>query len=105
MADTKYACFKAHDFISARDDASDEAKQVLQRLQNKRLHDSVVIRLQDRFAPPALDAYANSITIAIETLDAAGIDGEVVDRLKKVADYFHERAAESWQRDDRKLPD
>lgn len=60
--------------------------------------DAVVIRRQDVFAPPALDAYANSISIALEISEAPNT------HLQVIADYFHEQACEAWQTD-RKIPD
>ena len=82
--------------------------------------DAVVIRRQDVFAPPALDAYANAIQCVVETLEKVkrGAEvrdekpdrpmdytpGEIIDRLRDIADYFHEQATVAWK-SDRKLPD
>lgn len=63
--------------------------------------DAVVIRRQDVFAPPALDAYANSIQVAIT---AGGVEGNARVRLARIADFFHEQAVLSWDTT-RKLPD
>lgn len=85
--------------------------------------DAVVIRRQDVFAPPALDAYANAIQCVIEALNK--VNGEVFEpranvgefgleelftpkevaaRLRDVADYFSQQAALAYQ-STRKLPD
>lgn len=67
------------------------------------LLDAVVIRRQDVFAPPALDAYANSIVVALQLIPETGEPG-VKERLKEIADYFADQAEKSWH-DVRKLPD
>lgn len=59
--------------------------------------DAVVIRKQDVFAPPALDAYANSIAVVIQLLNQMEEHADTVAALSSVADYFHSAAAESWQ--------
>jgi len=66
--------------------------------------DATVIRSQDVFAPPALDSYANAITVAIEVLKIEEGSALPVGDLQKIADYFHARAAEAWLTD-RKIPD
>lgn len=85
------------------------------------LHDAVVIRRQDVFAPPALDAYANAIQCVIEAL--LKVQGEVTDlsgdffklptqftpdevakRLQDIADYFHGQATLAYD-SHRKFPD
>lgn len=71
--------------------------------------DGVVIRRQDAFAPPALDAYSNAITVALNVLSEADggadiYDAEIPKRLREIADYFHGQAALSWDAH-RKLPD
>jgi len=89
------------------------------------LPDAVVIRRQDVFAPPALDAYANAIQCVIEALlrvtsaseiiePNANVPGqedsiyftprEVAKRLQDVADYFHMQASLAYDTE-RKLPD
>lgn len=77
--------------------------------------DAVVIRRQDAFAPPALDAYANSMLTVVETMVeiVKGLpEGEArtrlqtqIDALNETSHYFHEQAVASWEQDDRKLPD
>lgn len=67
------------------------------------IEDAVVIRRQDVFAPPALDAYANSISVALALLpEEVELDGKT--DLQEIADYFADQAAQSWQTD-RKIPD
>lgn len=95
MRDTKYIVFRRADL------------PVDALLSLDPVEDAVVIRRQDVFAPPALDAYANAIQTVIEVLSAApGFekDDETIARLRSVADYFHENAVESWSTK-RKLPD
>lgn len=71
------------------------------------VEDAVVIRRQDVFAPPALDAYSNSILVALELMNednplfAESARGK---RLAEVAAYFHSQAATAWDAN-RKLPD
>lgn len=66
-----------------------------------RVEDAVVIRKQDVFAAPALDAYSNAITCAVELMPD---DSPHKERLKDLADFFHQQAVESWIMD-RKIPD
>jgi hypothetical protein len=68
------------------------------------LPDAVVIRRQDVFAPPALDAYANAIQVVIETLCNGAKPSGRTEQLQAIADYFHDQAAKSWT-EQRKLPD
>jgi len=65
------------------------------------VEDAVVIRRQDKFAPPALDAYANAITMVIEAGNLALPSRQ---RLQSIADYFHDQASKAWT-ESRKLPD
>jgi hypothetical protein len=66
--------------------------------------DAVVIRRQDVFAPPALDAYANAIATAVEVMKVSmGFEDQAA-LLMGVADYFSDQAAKAWQ-ERRKLPD
>lgn len=75
------------------------------KLLQKVLDDAVVIREQDVFAPPALDAYANVILAFVEAVESVDtVPMEETKRLREIADYFHERAVSAWDRD-RKLPD
>lgn len=70
--------------------------------------DAVVIRRQDAFAPPALDAYANAIMCVIEVLSPMSAEDEALyDKLgdlQDISDYFHAQASVSWDAE-RKLPD
>lgn len=88
-------------------DSAPIAEYVMQRVAETMIKDGVVIRRQDVFAPPALDAYANSIATTIEALRATmpGEDGRVIiKQLTDVADYFHSQAKEAWETN-RKMPD
>jgi len=90
----KYRVFKFHDAISVTDG------YVTFKV-DQEVMDAVVIRLQDVFAPPALDSYANSIAIALELIAS---DGEQWKSLRAIADYFSEQASISWDTN-RKIPD
>lgn len=73
------------------------------------LPDAVVIRRQDIFAGPALEAYANAIQCVIEAMQQFNITHEgrspsTADRLQEVADYFHQQSEKSYGAS-RKLPD
>lgn len=79
------------------------------RLDPQPLDDAVVIRRQDIFAPPALDAYANAIQTAIEVMSSgtqnyATIQLSAIEGLRGIADYFSDQAAKAWA-EQRKLPD
>lgn len=109
MADNKFIVFKRDEFITwiqlHRETVT--AGAVLD-LMPESLKDSVVIRKQDVFAPPALDAYANSIMVANEALKAVGIIANtplatMVNQLHTIADYFHAAAADAWE-STRKIP-
>lgn len=93
---TKYVAFKVQDWIKEWQQTPDdkETKHPLSDLQNKRIDDAVVIRLQDMFAGPALHTYASSISIALELLPADHPDRE---GMEEVAAYFYEMAAEADQ--------
>jgi hypothetical protein len=96
--DNKYVVFK-------REDWEKECKvTVFAHLTP--VDDAVVIRLQDQFAPPALDAYANNIQMVIEGLLATGSPPSsiLMADLQRAADYFHNAAQESWGIK-RKMPD
>lgn len=70
------------------------------------VRDGVVIRRQDIFSPPALDAYANAITIALQVAKELPDDPQrpVWHDLRQIADYFRDQAEQAWDTD-RKLPD
>lgn len=111
---TKYIVFKRDDYDELIGDADEKedghvVSALIDQLDRVWLRDAVVIRRQDLFAAPALDTYANSITIAIDVLTKCQPGGEddtdVVKRLQEVADYFHEQAQKSWETQGRKLPD
>ena len=98
----KYVVFKREDFEHVLRKFSSGTGE-LALLGEVELNDAVVIRRQDVFAPPALDAYANAITLAAELLEKSGVDNDH-HGLREIADYFHAQAALSWDTD-RKLPD
>lgn len=96
----KYVVFKREDFKQWIEEwpevAEDSPPAIL---------DAVVIRRQDKFAPPALDAYANAIQCVLEMVgDDVKMDIETYSRLQQIADYFHEQAVAAWDAK-RKLPD
>lgn len=106
MKDDKYITFKREDFLNfftLRSHGID-----LEDMPSP-IEDAVVIRRQDIFSAPALEAYANSI---LATVDAAASFAEVptaeiqakLKKLRDIADYFHDQASEAWLTV-RKLPD
>ena len=103
----KYVVFKREDWEAARAAvaAGYEAVEVVHGLELEEVQDAVVIRRQDVFAAPALDAYANSIRVALEA--DVMMTSEANPRrkaLERTADYFHEQAVLAWETD-RKVPD
>lgn len=103
MQDDKYVVFKRQDwerYTQRRDIGTPDYL--------KPVPDAVVIRCQDVFAPPALDAYGNAILCVIEAHHSvpALVDNNInrLKQLQDIADYFHRRATEAWQMH-RKLPD
>lgn len=114
MEDSKYVVFKRkdwNDFLSLL--AVDENEQYAP----PSVQDAVVIRRQDEFAPPALDAYANAILITcggmreflasvpmpLRSQLMADWDAKI-NRLREISGYFHDQAVLSWDAK-RKLPD
>lgn len=92
--DEKYVVFKRKDF-------EDWVVQVpLLKLPPPTVPDAVVLRQQDVFCPAALDAYAASILVAVSLAQP----GDTTRKLQKLADFFHEKAEESWHMN-RKIPD
>lgn len=98
----KYVVFKREDW---------EADPVAaDRLRPFEVADAVVIRRQDVFASTSLDAYANNIATAVETIkhvagpDLDDILGKKCEKMSSVADYFHEQAELSAHAT-KKLPD
>lgn len=106
----KYVTFKAEALdkllVGLAGSLSPTVGEALNEFVSAALDDAVVIRLQDNFAPPALDSYANSIMSAVLLLETSGVELDMVEvgRLKEIADYFHTQAVRSWQIN-RKLPD
>lgn len=114
--DEKYVVFKREDFDSLVNEISflcscgrGRTETIENVIAKSLIDDAVVIRRQDVFAPPAFDAYANSIMVTIEALKERGITHEgnnpsMVDRLGAIADYFHAQADMAWDTH-RKIPD
>lgn len=91
MMDDKYVVFKKEDFVEGktwREGFKPDARP---------LEDATVIRGQDLFAAPALHAYANAMGVAISILkqDDRPTTEAIVERMREVADYFHQRAVEA----------
>lgn len=97
--DKKYVVFKAEEFSKWYQTVESKGGEVPMALD-----DAVVIRRQDVFAPPALDAYSNAILTTVEIIRADGGPIGRAENLEKIATYFHEQAALSWDTN-RKLPD
>ena len=102
--DEKYITFKRQEFLEAMSPqalnyASSEAKY--DEILKLALPDVVVIRRQDYFATPALNAYASCIAIAARLMQHDLVRQQ---ELLAIADYFHQQAElsgdEAW-----KLPD
>src|SRR5678815_3846850 len=105
--DSKYIVFKRNEFFEMMgqlalppfpgggaegQDCAPIAQHVIDVAEKTCVEDAIVIRRQDAFAPPALDAYANAITTSIQ-LDLVVNGGNkhpAVTRLKEIADYFHD---------------
>lgn len=76
------------------------------------IDDAVVIRKQDVFAPPALEAYSNAIQCVIEALEHTQKEYGVADpelakqivKLRLIADYFKAQADDAYDFQ-RGLPD
>lgn len=104
--DSKYVVFR-REVWEARSE-----KSGLSMLSGDIIDDAVVIRRQDVFAPPALDAYANMIQAAITIFTDTGgfipgVDPEppAIARLREIADYFHEQSELAYADSQRKIPD
>ena len=96
--DQKYVTFKGDEYRKFLDCCPD---YVMSQTPIQ-IPDAVVIRRQDVFSPPALDAYANSILVALSLVGDTS-DPRLVG-LKEIADYFHEQAEMAWHTD-RRIPD
>lgn len=99
MKDSKYIVFKREEYELWLYRA--EAKEHLD-YHPISIDDAVVIRRQDVFAPPALDAYGNAILCVVEAIKEK--DEDLAERLQDIADYFHGQANLAWQ-EKRKMPD
>lgn len=66
------------------------------------LTDAVVIRTKDRFAAPALQAYFDSITNAIEVLEEMGV--QPPEDLVEVQTYFFHAIADARTHSVRRMP-
>lgn len=80
------------------------AELITMRVKEEAVPDAVVIRRQDIFAAPALEAYANAITCVIDVLSNQSDPSGKTKDLRDIADYFHEQAEKSYD-GTRKLPD
>jgi hypothetical protein len=103
-SDEKYIVFKRADWERMKIEQQHDGQYFCQltEAESEQVPDAVVIRCQDSFAPPALDMYASNVSQVVEAFgDSAP---KHIKRLKEIADYFHQRAAEAWQVE-RKLPD
>lgn len=74
------------------------------KLDGTPVDDAVVIRLKDPFAATALFTYCNTIVGAVELL-ADTVTPAEYERLLDIADYFHDKAIESAQIKNKRLPD
>jgi hypothetical protein len=92
----KYVVFKRDEW--------DAAPHRIDVSEPKEVEDAVVIRRQDVFAPPALDSYANAITVALELTVHGVSQSKRSKQLRHIADYFHQQAELAWNTE-RKIPD
>jgi hypothetical protein len=107
LTDEKYIVFKRDEFNKCMMALLLEVDtSIVNDINSRQVSDAVVIRRQDVFAPPALDAYANSIAVAVKLARefGGGHNSLMLDDLEAAADYFHEQAVASWETD-RKVPD
>lgn len=93
----KYIIFKIEEWNKVPHAVKGDVMEVAEPID-----DGVVIRRQDVFAPPAFEAYANSIQVALE-INGSATDA-ATESLRSTADFFAEQAALSWDTE-RKLPD
>ena len=101
----KYVVFKRQEFDQWLDQLHDALLPLAQLPELPgECKDSVVIRLQDRFAAPALDMYADSIALGISFMKSLGLNGIQAKRLTAIADYFKE-CSETSRNMHTKLPD
>lgn len=111
VMEEKYVVFKSAEF-----DAFLEQETTADGMLPHALDDFVVLRLQDRFTPPALFAYANQIQTLLEFIekfpqfqvqdneqDQEDVD-TIIARLKNIRDHFQTLAHASDEMA-RKLPD
>jgi hypothetical protein len=100
----KYIVFRRDEFI---DLASPQAMNIqtaevrFEKLLAQAIPDAVVIRRQDYFASPALNAYASCIAIAARLMEHDPVKQQ---ELLDIADYFHQQAElsgdEAWKTPD-----
>lgn len=98
MEDEKYVVFKKSELDKWLADVGRDW------MMPQRVMDAVVIRRQDMFAAPALEAYSNAMMCAVEALREAVPFDDRWERLRDIADYFHQQAEVSYMQA-RKLPD
>ena len=105
VRDEKYIVFKRDDLGRCFQALLLEVDQSIVRdIESRQITDAVVLRKQDVFAPPALDAYANAILTVVEALKVTGSEPGLVPRLLKISDYFRAQAEDAYDMQ-RKLPD
>lgn len=107
--DNKYFVISKRELSRLQDNAdrgqAGTAKDILHALYANQIDDAIVIRKQDVFAPPALDAYANAIQCVIEAVkEVDGYDPKKIKTLQRIADYFRMQAEDAYDMK-RKLPD
>lgn len=112
LRDEKFVVFKREDWdrwvlMVAGEDHEHPESYAPHFLSENTVKDATVIRCQDIFAAPALSAYADTITTALEISDLfpREANGQVRSALQRSADFFHERAEEARGWPHKKLPD
>jgi hypothetical protein len=68
------------------------------------LDDAVVIRLKDSYASSALHAYTNAILTVLDIM-GKDMDPDVFQQQLDIADYFHQKAVQSGEIKNKRMPD
>ena len=105
--DEKYIVFKRAEWDHFMGQLADYAQPGHGLKDPDELPDAVVIRRQDVFAAPALNAYACAIQAGLAVAASAGVSVAAdyrMARLSEIADYFHQQA-EASAMTNTKVPD
>lgn len=92
MDDQKYVVFKRTDWENFKADTEFNYHPQATSGEPDPIEDAVVIRTRDVYAGPALHAYAHA---AITTLEFLPADNPIREDIKKVIEYFIEKASDA----------